>query len=159
MAQAVQDFQYQQELPVYVPQRMGFSKYKTPPGVKPAWGQNVESMLTALELQHYKLAMIRRGYYVPPVADPYEAAAALGADRLPEPSDNVDPNLYTQSISRGVVGADQLVTGGELNDLAEARMDELEAISTQNANKRDAAIAQAVALQAARLSYIYDSEE
>src|SRR5574342_417541 len=80
----------------YMPQSMGFSGWKTPP-VRAAFGQNVASVYSALEQQHIELAMIRRGYYRPPLDSLHAAAAQYGGDRLPQASDNLDPTLQERS--------------------------------------------------------------
>jgi hypothetical protein len=134
-------------LPQYLPQRMGFSKYKTPPGVKPRWGQNAVSMLTALEQQHLQAALIRRGYYLPPTESAEDAAERLGADRLPEPSDNLDPNLNDYPVSRGVQPGAGFISGQELNAMAQDRERELQRLGHDAGSRRANALAEVAAMQ------------
>jgi len=147
MTRAVQRHASGDALPISLPQRMAFTKWKTPPGVKPAWGQNAISMLSALEQQHLRLAMIRRGYYAPPTMSPAEMAEALGGNRLPEPSDNVDRNMDTRAVARGVIPAQNFITGPELNALAEERTAEIANLQDSANDRRLSAMAEIANLQ------------
>lgn len=146
MAVAAQGYLEGAPQPVwYVPQRMGFTRWKTPP-YRPAWGQNVVSALTALEQQHALLAQIQHANYEPPVMNPRQAAQVMGAERLPEPSDNEDPalaeNLYP--IARNALPIDRLaMTAGELSAFAREREDNLNQIRQDGHDKRARALMEA----------------
>lgn len=102
----------------YLPQRMAFSRWKTPP-YQVAYGSNVAGLLQALRdnlanlrgLQAYATQRI-------PGMSPHQAVAALGADRLPQPSDNLEPNLFTTPLAREAVPLNHLVSADELNEFA-----------------------------------------
>ncbi len=106
------------EKPVfYAPGRMANSKWKTPPTAT-GWGQNVISMLGAVRAQ---LAII--GAAQPaglPIMDAIEAGRSLGADRMPEPTDNMDPNLYSGYVplARGAVPLDDMVDVAAIDQVA-----------------------------------------
>lgn len=147
MTAAVQAHAAGDELPIYMPQRMAFTEFKTPPGVKPAWGQNVVGLHTALERQAFHAAMIRKGYYMPPITTPHAMAEQLGADRLPEPSDNIDRNLDTKAMSRGLIPSAGFVSGAELNALGRETQHELERLNDEGHDRRGRALAEVAMLQ------------
>jgi len=101
----------------YLPQRMMFSRWKTPPGVKPAWGSNAIGALTALETVHaLRLAIAATASSsAPQMSSPASSAADMGATRLPQPSDNADPNINKVPVARGVLSDSQVVSAQELN--------------------------------------------
>jgi hypothetical protein len=108
----------QGERPIfYAPGRMAYSKWKTPP-VAAGFGQNVISMLGAVRAQ---LAVI--GAAQPtriPFMDAIQAGRAVGADRMPEPTDNMSPNLYRGYVplSRGAVPLDDVVDVAAIDQVA-----------------------------------------
>jgi hypothetical protein len=147
MTEAVQEHAAGGELPIYMPQRMAFSQFKTPPGFKPDWGQNFAGLHTALERQKFVAEMIRRGHYLPPMTTPHAMAEQLGADRLPEPSDNIDPDLDTQAVSRGLIPSAGFVSGAELNALGREMASELEHVNGAAQDRRAQALAEVAELQ------------
>lgn len=156
MAAAVADHAANTQLPEYLPQSMTFSRWKTPP-VKVAMGQNALSVLTALEIQHLHLALIKKNFYMPPVQSAVQVAegASLGSlRRLPQPSDNLDPNLNTRPIARGVIPASNFVTGGELNSFAQSRLAQITQMRDNARVGRDQALAEVASLQDHILSLI-----
>jgi len=101
----------------YAPQRMAFSKWKTPP-VPAGWGQNVTSMLAAYRAQFGVIGAAQpKGL---PIMDALAAGRAVGADRMPEPTDNMDPNLYRGYVplSRGAVPLDDMVDVAAIDQVA-----------------------------------------
>ena len=77
------------EKPVfYAPGRMANSKWKTPPTAT-GWGQNVISMLGAVRAQPAIIGAAQPAGL--PIMDAIEAGRSLGADRMPAPTDNMDP--------------------------------------------------------------------
>lgn len=146
MAQAVQDHAANTQLPEYMPQSMAFSRWKTPP-VKVAPGQNAVSVLSALEIQHLHLQLIKKNFYNPPAQSAVQAADELAARRLPQPSDNLDPNLNTRPIARGVIPASNFVTGGELNSFAQNRLAQITQLRDNAQVGRAQALSEALALR------------
>lgn len=101
----------------YAPQRMAFSKWKTPP-VSAGFGQNVISMLAAYRVQFGVIgAAQQRGL---PIMDALQAGRAVGADRMPQPTDNMAPNMYRGYVplSRGAVPLDDMVDVAAIDQVA-----------------------------------------
>jgi hypothetical protein len=131
-------------LPTYMPQRMMFTRWKTPP-YNVAWAQNAASVMTALEQQHFKVALLRRAAAAPQAASPREMADALGAERLPQPSDNIDPAVvdYEEPIGRNALPMRRLsMTARELNAFAEEQDAELARLEDKVHERKHRAMAQ-----------------
>jgi hypothetical protein len=108
------------DVPVYyAPQRMQFSKWKSPP-TPIGYGQNVISMLDAFS---HRLAVERaaqpRGI---PFNGPVAAARRMGLDRLPQPTDNMDPNLRAGYIplARGAVPLNRITDAAVIQTYVDA---------------------------------------
>jgi len=100
----------------YAPQAMGLTRWKTPP-TRTAWGQNVTSLLSAM---HHNLQVQHQArVHQVPVMDAIEAGRAVGADRMPMPTDNMDPNLREGYVplASGAVPRNRLV---DMNQLSQA---------------------------------------
>lgn len=83
-------------IPTYMPQKLGFRRWKTPP-YDVDWVSAVSSPVRAGAA--YQTLVQRTSHTGLPIADVARAAAALRANRLPEPTDNLD--LRT-AIAQGV---------------------------------------------------------
>ena len=146
MGEAAQEYLEGDQLPVYyAPQRMAFTRWKTPP-YNVAWGQNVTGMLTALEQEHALLTSVHEANYQPPTMTGRQAADALGAERLPEPSDNEDPALAQDlyPIARNALPIDRIgMTGGELSAFIRERTDNVSKIHADGHDRRARALAEA----------------
>ena len=108
----------QGEKPVfYAPGRMANSKWKTPPTAT-GWGQNVISMLGAVRSQLAVIGAAQpRGL---PIMDAIQAGRFVGADRMPQPTDNMDPNLYRGYVplARGAVPLDDMIDVAAIDQVA-----------------------------------------
>ena len=113
-AQAVEE--YGQPQPTYLPQKFAFRKWKTPPWVV-AWSQPAQALLRARAQASQQIAAMQT--IRPPTTPLVAAPAVLGADRLPQPSDNISPNLYRPTISPDVTPADELISAEDLNELTD----------------------------------------
>jgi hypothetical protein len=104
----------------YLPQRMGFTRWKTPP-YEVAWDANVLSLLAAMQAH---VQTVQGGYQAAmsrvPTTSPQQAVAQLGADRLPQPSDNMDPNMDMPPVARNALPLDRVVSAGELSEYVRA---------------------------------------
>lgn len=106
------------ELPIMVPQRMGFTKWKKPP-VPQAWGQNVIGMLDAFK---HQLAVTKSAsVYVDslPTGDFIETAQRRGYTRIPP--QRLDPNLRAGYVplARGAVPQNMITDASLLNQVAQ----------------------------------------
>lgn len=103
--------------PVLMPQRAAFSKWKTPPSPI-GYGQNVISMLAAVRA-HLPTVMNAQPRGLP-IMDAIQAGRHVGADRMPEPTDNLDVNLYDGYVplARGAVPMDDLIDVELINKVA-----------------------------------------
>lgn len=146
MGEAAQGYLDQEPQPAfYAPQRMAFTRWKTPP-YDVAWGENVAGVLTALEQEHVLLARMHQANYQPPTMTGRQAAAAMGAERLPQPSDNEDPavaeDLYP--IARNALPMGRVtMTGGELSAFIKERTDGVNRIQEDAHARRARALAEA----------------
>ncbi len=84
----------------YLPQRMMFSRFKTPP-MQAAWLENARSALEAGGSANARISVMQEAAHMPPMLPFDEAPAALGLDHLPEAP--IDPNLDEVPLSRGVL--------------------------------------------------------
>jgi hypothetical protein len=119
LEQGLRELEQEDRPAFYAPQRMAFSKYKTPP-TPTGHGQNVISMLAAIREQYYvRHAAQPHGL---PIMDVVQAAAAVGGNRMPEPTDNMDLNLYRGYVplARGAVPLDDMVDVEALDKVAVA---------------------------------------
>ena len=111
------------KLPVfYAPARMGYSKWKTPP-VQTGWGQNVISMLAAVRQQY---GVIDRAQpHGLPIMDAIQAGPAVGANEMPMPTDDMDPNLRRGYVplARNAVPLDDVVDVAAIDRIALERSD------------------------------------
>jgi hypothetical protein len=141
VAQAAQEYLDGTQPPAaYLPQRMGFTRWKTPP-YEVGWGQNVAALLDALaanvavQQQAYSAAMSHV-----PRQTAREAVAAIGADRLPEPSDNLDPNLDAAPLARNALPLDRVVTAQDMNALVRETRSAVESANNVRYERRERAM-------------------
>lgn len=101
----------------YAPGSMANSKWKTPP-TQVGFGQNVISMLDAVRQQFLVRAQITpKGL---PTMDAIAAGRFVGADRMPEPTDTMDLNMYRGYVplARGAVPLDDMVDVEAIDQVA-----------------------------------------
>lgn len=105
-----------QPLPVmYLPQRMGFTKWKTPPSPV-AWGSNVLALMDALEQGVRRVQSLNRAGMGPaPHQSVQQAVAVRQLNPLPQVSDDVDPNLNVQAPARGALPLDRFTSAHEMD--------------------------------------------
>lgn len=117
----------------YYPQRMAFSRWKTPP-VQVAYGQSAAGAYAAGWVPRAPWtpnAMIGGHTSAPPthypqrvpVRGPVRGPNEMGLRRMPMPTDNMDPNLRRgyDPLARGVPPANETVSAPVLNQYAVAR--------------------------------------
>ena len=115
----VQEYLDGGEKPIYMPQKMGFVRWKRPPyqrSFRSAVGSPIEA-LASVEAEERRIIPehmhLRRR----------EAVAAMGANRLPQhnpeyPGDEpIDPGINQLPVARGAVPLRDFVTGSDLNEL------------------------------------------
>lgn len=107
-----------EQLPIMVPQRMGLTRWKTPP-VPRGWGQNVVALMDAFKHQ-VAVTSAANGYAGSlPTADFVQMARRRGYTRMPP--QNLDRNLRAGYVpmARGAVPLDQVVDAKVLNSYAQ----------------------------------------
>lgn len=121
MGEAMERYLDREPLPeAYLPQRMAFTRWKTPP-YQLAWGSNARSLIQALEQgyeQRRHLAQVGQG--AAPALSPTEAVEQLHANRLPQPSDNMSPNMNAVPLARGAVPRNTITTAQDLDAIAQS---------------------------------------
>ena len=123
MAQAAQEYLEDAPLPAaYMPQRMAFTRWKSPP-YDVAYGSSVVALLEAMRYGYD----VQRGLQAAgmssagaAVETSYDATARLNANRLPQVSDNRDPNINAHPVARNALPLDRITTAQQLNDLVYA---------------------------------------
>lgn len=146
VASAVQT--YGRPLPaVMFPQRMAFQRWKTSQPFQPAWGQNAQGVVNAVESGQAQVAALsRRG--VPPVMLPAQGfAAEQELNELPEPSATLDPNLDAVPVARGYLPPNRLYLSSEQLNEYVAREQAQRLDSRTAANVRQARAMSEVAAQ------------
>lgn len=132
-------------LPIaYLPQRMAFQKWKTPP-YQVAWGQGAVSAIEATALAPNMIRGLQPDVPLMPMG---MAGQMHGGARLPQPSDNMSPNLrpgYTP-LARGVLPSDRYTTSAEVTELA---------YNVNAAPARNAAVAEARSRQGEAQAVVY----
>lgn len=136
-----------QPMPVMsLPQRMGFTRWKTPPYVL-GWGSNVMALVEAVtnpQLFAARLAAIGQGHA------PSESmrAAALERSSLPQVSDNVSPEIdSTEVLPRNALPTYRtMMTTQELESVAAQHERQATANNVNRIARRDAAVEDAAAL-------------
>lgn len=121
VGQAAQNYLEERPLPVaYLPQSMGFTRWKTPP-YDVAYGSNVTSLLAALR-QRLDQVQGLQAAAMGGAAQAYapEQTIADPINRLPEPNDNLDPNLNTPAYARNALPLDRIMTADQLNAFVRA---------------------------------------
>lgn len=109
VAEGVEEFHRDEPLPVYLPQRMGFTRYKTPPW-EASWGTEVAALVMALQQgvdtqdKLYNAAVQGSA----PVTSRNQMARRLGASRLPEPYDHA-ADLDRTPYARNALPADSML--------------------------------------------------
>lgn len=148
MGEAMEDYLNRDPLPIaYLPQRMAFTRWKTPP-YQLAWGSNARSLVAALEqgfAQREHLAQVGQG--AAPALSPYQAVAAMGANRLPQPSDNMDPNMNAVPLARGATPLNTLMTARDLDAIAQSYHAYIGSKGAHRINKAEKAQREAMAAQ------------
>jgi hypothetical protein len=117
VAAAAQEYLEDAPLPIaYMPQRMGFTRWKTPP-YDVAWGSSVVALLNAMEQGlRAQYTLQAAGMSSAPVETSEMAVARLHANRLPQVSDNEDPNINAHPVARNALPLDRITTAKQLND-------------------------------------------
>lgn len=102
-----------------------------------AQGQNALSLVDALELEHLRRKQLGDAVGTSAVQQPVYAVIDGGSmNHLPEPSDNIDPNLYTVPVARAVLQADdESLQAPELNNLSR-QINEVRQANGQVADQR-----------------------
>lgn len=129
-----------------LPQRMGFTRWKTPPWVM-GWGSNVLALVEAVtEPQVFaaRLAAVGRG----PAPDESMRDASLARMRLPQPSDNISPEIdSTEVLPRNVLPQYRIsMTTADLERVAAAHQQQEFANGADKLAQKDQAIRQAMEL-------------
>lgn len=83
-------------------------------------GQSALSLVNALELEHLRRKQLGDAVGTSAVQQPvYEVIDGGSMNHLPQPSDNMDPNMYTVPVARAVLQSDhEQLQAPELNDLS-----------------------------------------
>ena len=130
--------EFGQPVPQYLPQRMMFSRWKTPP-MRTAWLQNAESALAAPQIAQQRVAQMQEAANLPPMLPMWDAPAALGANQLPETPVEMDET----PLSRGVLPYQRMqIHAGELAALLEEQNRDLEQRHEGAQDRRDLALAE-----------------
>jgi hypothetical protein len=139
-----------------LPQRMAFTRWKTPPWVL-GWGSNVTALLEAVtEPQQFaaRLAAVGQG----PAPSESMRQASLARSRLPQPSDNASPELdSTEALPRNVLPQYRVsMTTSDLSAVAEQHQKQETANDANRLAQRDRAIQEVGELTQA-MSSLYES--
>lgn len=130
----------------YMPQRMGFRKWKTPP-----WRETQQSgVSSAVRAVRSSGSVIRStgARALPPFAAPATTVARQkGALRLPQPSDNME--LFGQTLTRGVSRTAYRVPPTELDRIARTQSQVIGASNVQKIRAANRAMNEVFNKQAA----------
>lgn len=120
--------EYGQPLPHYVPQRMAFTKWKTPP-YEARWAASVLGYLQATNEWRQRVKRIASTYSHVPIQTPEMAVENMGADTLPPLNEN--PNMYSEPVARQALPLNRMLSAEELNKYArEVNRGELASVMT-----------------------------
>lgn len=125
ITEALEQYRAGETPPQMMPQRMGLTRWrKGPDGQPPVFGSNVQALLASVRYQMQVEQAANARVARLPVMDAYDAPRQMQADRLPMPSEELNPNLRRGYVplARGVTPADALVEGREVLQLVDATM-------------------------------------
>jgi hypothetical protein len=121
----------------YIPARMMETRWKTPPYNR-TWGSNVVALMESMRVYAARQEqMLAPNAHVPSL-ETHQAPESLGADRLPQPSDNFADPVDQVPLARNALPEDRIAVRG----------DDLAALSLMNIQQRTANdVAQTAKLQ------------
>jgi hypothetical protein len=111
----------------YIPARMMETRWKTPPYNR-TWGSNVVALMESMRVYAARQEqMLAPNAHVPSL-ETHQAPESLGADRLPQPSDNFAEPVDGVPLARNALPEDRIAVRG----------DDLAALSLMNIQQRTA---------------------
>lgn len=134
-----QALQPEQPAAQYLPQRMAFTRWKTPP-TRVAWGENAAGVVAATAQAPAQVSAMEEAAGLPPMLPFWDAPAALGADGLPEAP---VADFSEQPISRGVLPHNRMqLHAGELSALVREQREGIARGHRGAQDRRDLAMAE-----------------
>lgn len=148
-AQAMDE--YGQPVPEYLPQRMMFTRWKTPP-MRAAWLENAIGFMAAKAQGPAHAAALEQASGLPPTMPFWDMPQALGANNLPQPDMTPEP----APISRGVLPPSRMhLQPHELEALGNETMAHANAGSQGVQNAKDRAMAEVQGLISSANQAVY----
>ncbi len=130
--------EYGQPVPAYLPQRMLFTRWKTPP-MRPAWMENAIGFSQAVTQGPAHVQQLEQASKLPPMMPFWDAPQAMGANTLPQPDTTPGP----EPISRGVLPPERIhLTPDQLEELGHQQYAAVGAGYAGAQGARDRAIAE-----------------